>query len=149
MSITVLGPAGSCEFPWFQYALLRDNVRHHFERGDGSGAFSELHRIAEAASGRIVVARALLLHEQLARAQALCLLPISKLAISAQTQAVLDPEQGDVPTLSTQLIGANHSLPWVGEKTQTLGDVFGNVCAALLAITEGAREADVVEVIDG
>jgi len=148
MSITFIGPAGSCEFPWVQFALLRDNVMHHFERCDVSVSFSELHRIAEATGGRKVTASAARLREQVARAQALCILPIAKLAISAWTKAVLLPKSGMLLNSSTEIIGAQVSLPWVSGTPQTLGDIFGNVCSALLEITKYATESDVVEVID-
>jgi hypothetical protein len=148
MSITFIGPSGSCEFPWVQYALLRDNVLHHFERSDVSASFSELHRIAEATGGRRVSASAARLREQIARAQALCILPIAKLAISAWTRAVLFPKSGVLLSGSTELIGPQVSLPWVSGNPQTLGDIFGNVCSGLLEITKYATDSDVVEVID-
>ena len=149
MSITFIGPAGSCEFPWIQYALSADNVLHHLEHMKVTDVFRELHRVGEALGGRTVIASAMRLREELSQAQALCLMPVDRLAISAQTKAVLsmptDPELGT----PTEIVGPRLRLPWTVAEPRSLGDIFGNLVTGLLEITRGAKESDTVEVIDG
>lgn len=149
MSITFIGPAGSCEFPWIQYALLRDNVLHHFEQMEATDTFRELHRMGHALGGQPVTVSAIRLRDELTQAQALCILPVDMLAISARTKALLfmqsDPPQGS----PTEIIGLRLRLPWTVEEPSGLGDIFGNLVIALLEITSEAKELDVVEVIDG
>lgn len=148
MSITFIGPAGSCEFPWIRYALLRDSVLHHYDHGQMSPSFSELYRVGDALGGRRLSLPARNLRAQLTRAQALCMLSISNLAVSARTKAVigLTPDVQDGPV--TQLIGPNLHRPWLSGELQTLGDVFGQLIRDLLQITSGSSLSDVVEVVD-
>lgn len=150
MSMTFIGPAGSCEFPWIQYALLRDNIAHYFGSIGKPGSFSELQRAGEALGGRTVIASALRLREEVARAQALCLLSVDKLAISSPTKDLFFLHR--MPTqpsfLPTRIIGLDLPLPWSGGEPRSLGDIFGNLIESLLAITQGARDTDIVEVID-
>ena len=150
MSMIFIGPSGSCEFPWIQYALLRDNITHYFGSKGRAGGFSELQRAGEALGGRAVTASAMRLREEMARAQALCLLTLDKLAISDRTKDVffLHRMPAHPPFLSTQLAGLDLQLPWSGGEARSLGDVFGTLIESLLAITQGARDTDVVEVID-
>ncbi len=150
MSMTFIGPSGSCEFPWIQYALLHDNIAHYFGQKGKIEAFSELHRAGEALGGRAVTASALRLREEVSRARALCLLTVDKLAISDRTKDVLflhlmpaQPQER-----STHIVGVTLRLPWSGEEPKSLGDVFGNLVESLLAITQGAQDTDIVEVID-
>lgn len=151
MSMIFIGPAGSCEFPWIQYALLRDNIAHYFEQKGKGESFSELQRAGEALGGRAVTASALRLREEVSKAQALCLLTVDKLAISDHTKDVLFlhlmPAQPSLQSL--QIDGFDLQLPWSGGEPRLLGDVFGNLIESLLAITQGAQDKDVVEVIDG
>lgn len=148
MSMTFIGPAGSCEFPWIQYALLQDNVQHHFKQTRKPELFRELHRVGEALGGRTVTVSAARLREELSHAQALCIVPVEKLAISAQTQAVLSvhERQAEAPT---EPASPWQRLPWTIAEPRLLGDIFGNLVAGLLDITRGAGEADLVEIIDG
>lgn len=150
MSMTFIGPSGSCEFPWIQYALLRDNIAHYFGQKGRAESFSELQRAGEALDGRAVTASALRLREEVSRAQALCLLTVDKLAISDRTKDVLFlhlmPAQS--PFQPTQIVGLNLQLPWIGGEPRSLGDVFGNLIESLLAITQGTQDMDIVEVID-
>ncbi len=148
MSIAFVGPAGSCEFPWIQYALLRDNILHHLGKGALTPEFQEVYRIGEALGGVQIVISAQRLHEQLKMAQELCALDISTLAVSARTKAVITMDI-DLPAgPPTTVIGVSLNLPWLSGDMQTLGDVFGRLVTKLLAITQGATETDVVEVVD-
>lgn len=150
MSMTFIGPSGTCEFPWIQYALLRDNIFHYLERTQPAGAFPELRRAGEALGGRTVATSALRLRDEAARAQALCTLAVEKLAISSVTKGILlmhaDPQSS--PELPTEVVGLKIELPWLGGEAKSLGDVFGNLIAGLLDITRGAKDTDQVEVID-
>ncbi len=148
MSMTFIGPAGSCEFPWIQYALLHDNVLHHFKNKEEAGSFCELHRAGEALGGRTVTVSAMRLREELSQAQALCLVPVEKLAISAQTQAILSVQTDRQPDGLPELASPWLRLPWTIAEPRSLGDIFGNLVAGLLDITSGAKESDLVEVID-
>lgn len=150
MSMIFIGPSGSCEFPWIQYALLRDNVAHYFGQKGKVEAFSELQRAGEALGGRAVTASALRLREEVSRAQALCLLTVDKLAISDRTKDVLflHPMSAQPPSQPTQIVGSDLQRPWCGGEPRSLGDVFGNLIESLLAITQGAQDRDIVEVID-
>lgn len=150
MSMTFIGPSGSCEFPWIQYALLRDNVLHYFGATGTATTFSELQRAGEALGGRTVTASALRLREEVARAQALCLLPVDKLAISDRTRDILCLHLGPAssPKQPTQIVGLDLQLPWIGGELRSLGDVFGNLVEGLLEITRDAQDTDIVEVID-
>lgn len=150
MSLTFIGPSGTCEFPWIQYALLRDNLFHYFERTQSSGSFPELRRAGEALGGQTVTASAVRLRDEAARAQALCSLAVEKLAISSVTKYILlmhaDPQPP--PELPTEVVGLKIELPWLGGEAKSLGDVFGNLIAGLLDITRGANDTDQVEIID-
>lgn len=148
MSMTFIGPAGSCEFPWIQYALLQDNVQHHFKHEKEPEHFRELHRVAEALGGRVVTVSAARLREELSQAQALCIVPVEKLAISPQTQAVLSVHDRQLEA-STAPESPWRRLPWTIAEPRLLGDIFGNLVAGLLDITRGAGESDLVEIIDG
>lgn len=149
MSLTFIGPAGSCEFPWIRYALLRDTVLHHYDRGKMSPSFSELYRVSDALGGRRLALPARNLRAQLLRAQALCMLSISNLAVSARTRAVIGLETPAADGPPTQLIGPTLNRPWLPAEPQTLGDVFGQLVSGLLQITHGSSLSDVVEVVDG
>ena len=148
MSITFVGPAGSCEFPWIQYALLRDNVLHHLGKGAITQEFQEIYRIGDTLGGVQIVLSAQRLHDQVKQAQELFALDITCLAVSARTKAVISMDI-DLPAgPPTAIIGTSLNLPWLRDDMQTLGDVFGRLATKLLAITEGATETDVVEVMD-
>jgi len=149
MSMTFIGPAGSCEFPWIQYAILHDNVLHHFAQQENPDRFREIHRVSEALGGRIVTVSAMRLHEELSQAQALCIVPVEKLAISAQTQAILGAHTERQSEDRNELSSPWLHLPWTVAEPRQLGDIFGNLVAGLLDITSGAKESDLVEVIDG
>jgi len=147
MSIVFIGPSGACEFPWIQYALLRDNVLHHLEKADAPAQFGELVQAGESLGGRTVRVSALRLHEQAARAQALCTLPIDALAVSAETRAILFMQPAAPQTHAAQSPFHLVRLPWLSGEMDTLGDIFEVLCAELLEITRGATESDLVEVV--
>lgn len=150
MSMTFIGPSGSCEFPWIQYALLRDTLLHHFGATEPAMAFSELERAGAALGSRSTTTSALRLRQEVERAQPLCRLASDKLAISDRTKDVLFLHYVPAsPTRDeTHLIGTELHLPWVGGEPRYLGDVFGNLVEALLDITRDAQDTDIVEVID-
>ena len=148
MSMTFIGPAGSCEFPWIQYALLHDNVLHHFKHTEEAVRFREIHRVGKALGGRTVTVSAMRLREELSHAQALCIVPVEKLAISAQTQAILSVQTAQQSDGLPELKSPWLRLPWTIAEPRSLGDIFGNLVAGLLDITSGAKESDLVEIID-
>ena len=149
MSLSIIGPCGSCESPWIRYALLRDNVMHHLEGGTVSSRFLNLYSMAAALGGAPVTVSARRLHEEAAEiVDKLLERPATELAISARTQAII---RFDVPLPvgpPTMLLPDLASLPWVSPTSQTLGAVFGSLVRDLLRITDGAGEADLVHVID-
>ena len=126
MSMTFIGPAGSCEFPWIQYALLHDNVLHHFKYQDQEQAdrFRELHRAGEAVGSRTVTVSAMRLREELSQAQTLCIVPVEKLAISAQTQAILSLQTDGRTDGRSELANPAQRLPWTIAEPRSLGDIF-------------------------
>ena len=130
MSISFIGPAGSCEFPWIHHALLRDNVLHHFDHGQMSPLFHEIYSIADTLGGPPRDLRALTLRDEPKRAEGLC--P----GVAA----------GHGPP--TQIVGPHLNFPWLVNTPDTLGDVFGALIAALMQITDGATESDKVQVLD-
>lgn len=150
MSMTFIGPSGSCEFPWIQYALLRDTLLHHFGATEPRMAFSELERAGAALGSRSATTSALRLRREVERAQPLCLMASDKLAISDRTKDVLFLHcmPASPPRDGTHLVGTELHLPWVGDEARSLGDVFGNLVEALLDITRDAQDTDIVEVID-
>lgn len=148
MSISFIGPGGSCEYPWIHYALLRDNVLHHCEAGQLSLAFSEIYKISSALAGVPAQLSATKLRAELLSAKALVSRPISDLAISARTRAVLQFEQMLPLGPPTQIVGSELNLPWLAEGPESLGDVFGDLVQSLFLITEQAKDTDRVEVIE-
>lgn len=149
MSLTFIGPAGSCELPWIQYALLYDNIEHHLKGKEPAATFIELHRVGEALGGRTVTVSATGLANELRQAQVLCDLSGDQLAISLRTKTVLfNLLTEQPPRSSTELVGPRLRLPWLPADITTLGSIFGPVIAHLLAITKEADDSDVVEVID-
>lgn len=148
MSITFIGPSGSCEVPWIRYALLRDNVLHHLDHGAPSPAFSEVYRVGQVLGGKSLILPAIKLREEIARARSLCLVPIEQMAISARTRAVLSMEEdlpGGPPTF---VVGNQTQLPWLSGDPSRLGEVFGTLVDSLLALTRDATETDTVEVLE-
>ncbi len=148
MSISLIGPKGTYEFPWIRYALLRDNILHYLEHGVCTPAFTETYKIGISIGGSPALLSAQKLREEISRAQALCLLPIDKLAISARTLAVLRFESSLPEGPPTRVVGVDLNLPWLSNKSQQLSDVFGDLVTALLEITEGASDSDTVEVVE-
>lgn len=149
MSLTFIGPAGSCELPWIQYALLQDNVEHHLKGTETDAAFSELHHVGDAVGGPSVITSAARLHQELLAAQVLCDWSVEKLAISARTKAVLFDPLADLPVgVDTEALSPLQRLPGISPVSQTLGDVFGTLITMLLQITQGASTTDQLEIID-
>ncbi len=148
MSISFLGPSGSCEYPWIHYALLRDNILHHCEQGQITTRFSETYKISGSLAGLQTFVSATKLREEMHIAQDLLQRPIADLALSARTRAVLSFEQALPLGPPTQVVGPDLTLPWLSNEPQTLGQVFGDLLTSLLHITEGAKDTDRVEVIE-
>jgi hypothetical protein len=150
MSLCFAGPGGEVEQRWIVYALLRDNIQHHIERGRPTPAFEEIHRVAQALGGGQVTLSAIRLRSELERAQAsLGQRPISELAISVRTRAVLYGMWPLPETDSTIVVGADpRVIPWLPSRDCTLDEVFGNLIRRLLAVSGNAREDDRVEVTD-
>jgi hypothetical protein len=149
MSLSYVGPKGSFEDRWIVFALLRDNVQHHLEGGTRSPDFADLHAISSALGGGQVKIDARALHAQLERAAVLFPRPIDDLAISLLTKTafhLLWPPRGEQETALVK--DTMDSVPGILGEPRTLHDVFGHFVEQLLAITEGAAEGEVVEVID-
>lgn len=148
MSISFVGPAGSCEFPWIHYALLRDNILHHFDHGQMSPSFHEIYAIADTLGGPPVDLSALTLRAELCRAKQLCITPAHELAVSAATKSVLCPGVESSHGPATQIVGPHLNFPWLVTTPDTLGDVFGGLIEALIEITAGATATDKVQILD-
>lgn len=97
MSLTLIGPAGSCELPWIQYALFQGNIEHHLKGPETGATFSELYHVSDAVGGPSIATSAARLHQELLAAQVLCDWPVEKLAISARTKAILFVPLADPP----------------------------------------------------
>ena len=148
MSISLLGPRGTYECPWIRYALLRDNILHHLEHGVFTTAFAETYKIGLVLGGAPILLSASKLREESSRAQALCRLPIDKLAISARTLAVLRFESTLPEGPPTRIVGGDLTLPWLASDAQHLADVFGDLVHAILTMTEETTETDQVDVVE-
>ena len=133
-----MGPSGAFETTWLSYALLRDNFAHHVQRPEGlPGDGGALIMAAKALGGLKVSVSAEELRRQIMQMSALRHLPITQLAIGDRTRAVIArrwplPEQ-NATTLVTDLA----ALEGVPRNAHVLGEVFGNVIDALLAIPQG------------
>ncbi len=149
MSLLFEGPSGSCERRWIVYALLRDNVQHHLEKGRPGGAFSNLHKVAEALGGQPVEMSAAGLRTELEKSKVLVKRPIEDLAISARTRAVISlrwpPPDTEETALASDIV---ESIPMLTGNEETLGDVFGGLVDELLSLSQGASADAVVRVTD-
>lgn len=148
MSLTFLGPGGSFERRWIVYAMLRDNVQHHLEHGEPSPEFAALHAIGDAlASGEISVS-AVTLRAEIERARELLARPIEDFAVSYRTRAVysfmVQPREAGTLLASE----AEWTIPFSTEGAKTLGDLFGTLVEELMRVTNGAKAADEVKVLD-
>ena len=149
MSLSFIGPSGSYEVPWIRYALLRDNVLRHLDKDHYSQAFAALFRIGHALGGTEVRLSAKQLQEEAGRAHAgLAELPISELAISARTQAIIELETMLPAGPPTYIIGPTAVAAWVAGGGGALGGGLKGVSPGLPAITANAQAGDVVEVYD-
>ncbi|HRI51079.1 MAG TPA: hypothetical protein PLW65_12935 [Pseudomonadota bacterium] len=149
MSLSFIGPSGSYEVPWIRYALLRDNVLRHLDKDSYSPAFGALYRIGHALGGTEVRLSAVQLQEEAGRAHAgLAELPISELAISARTKAIIELETMLPAGPPTYIVGPTALAAWVASDAVTLADAFKAITQALLAITANAQHGDIVEVYD-
>jgi hypothetical protein len=150
MSLYFRGPTGSFEQPWVLYALMRDCVQHHLERGAVTRAFRAVHRISRALrEGNVVVpARRLNVEARFLR-RALRDLPVTDLAISAHTLAAYTPRVRAGLRRRTRVVGRSAlSLPLVPERGGSLHDLFGPLLDELVRITAGARVGELVDVHD-
>jgi len=148
MSLSFIGPGGSFERRWIVYAMLRDNVQHHLEKGTPSPEFAAMHAIGDAlASGEVTVS-ALSLRSEIERARELLARPIEDFAVSYRTRAVysfmMQPREAGT-LLATD---AEWTIPFSTEGAKTLGDLFGTLVEELLRVTEGAKPGDDLKVLD-
>ena len=148
MSLSVTGPGDTAEHRWITYALLCDNMLHHLERAPRTVVESYTRRPMPAA-GAWRSAHGCLRGE-LEMAAHLLDRPISDLAISARTPAVLDkpwtrPEGQD---RTTAPVLEELSLASLAPGAHTLTDAFGNLIRSLLNIPAGASEDDIFSVED-
>jgi hypothetical protein len=151
MSLCFTGPAGSVEQRWIVYALLRDNVQHYLERGQPTSCFTALHGAAEALGGGRALVDALNLRAEMEQARAeLLARPISDLAVSGRTLAVIDRMWPPPSEEGTKLLAEARCdrIPWLPANIGTFDQAFGHLVRRLLEITSGADEGDVVEVVD-
>jgi hypothetical protein len=122
MSLSFSSPAGAFEIRWIVYALLRDNVAHHLERGEPGGRFANLHRIAEALGGESISLPAVALHrEAIAIEDELLALPVSQLAISASTRAVINLRWPEVTGPASEIVGPLEMFGAITAGARTLG----------------------------
>ena len=149
MSLLFHGPKGSAEHRWIDYALLRDNVQHHLEGGSPAGAFTHLHAVADALGGRVVSLPAAEIHAELDRARALLTRPVSELAISTRTHAVVSYAWPPPAEQRTRLVKDESTpLPSLTGRETTLADVFGSLLDDLMRITDGAAAGQQLTVTD-
>jgi hypothetical protein len=149
MSLAFQGPNGAFERRWIVYAMLRDNVQHHLEGGTPTEAFSALHALSTALSSGEVKVPARQLHAEMTRARELLERPISDLAVSIRTRAVLALCQSFPDLRGTELVSVAQwtaHLPICG--AETLADVFGSLVQELLRVTEEATEEDLLIATD-
>jgi hypothetical protein len=149
MSLSFVGPGGGFERRWIVYAMLRDNVQCHLEGGTPSPEFAELHALGDALAVGKASVSAVALRDQIQKAKALLSRPISDMAVSLRTRAVcmlifpLPDVRGAALASMT-----GWSVPFPMEGAATLGDVLGSLVEEFLTITEGAKEGDLVTVVD-
>jgi len=149
MSLTFVGPKGSAEHRWIEFALLRDNVQHHLEGGTPGDGFATLHRITEALGGKEVELSAADLNAELTKAKdALAKRPVAELAISTRTRSVVERLWPIPPGAETSLLASTPSSHLVSGREQVMGDVFGGILDDLLRITDGAGPAQKLKVMD-
>lgn len=113
--------------------------------------FPALNTADQALGGNPVAVKALVLREELERASVLLARPITDLAVSTETRAIIDRSWRTKasPADRTTVADGTVAIPWLSPQVRTLDDVFGNLIRSLLAITKGASAADLVEVDDG
>jgi hypothetical protein len=149
MSFTFQGPTGSFERRWIVYAMFRDNVQHHLENGEVSEAFRELHQLGNAlVQGRVSVP-APELRREIQRSLPLLERSIDDLAVSVKTRSI-QMLRLPLPAISGTTLASEigWEAPFPLEGALTLSDAFGSLVAELLRITEGAKDGDLVTVID-
>jgi hypothetical protein len=149
MSLSFIGPGGSCERRWIVYALLRDNVQHHLEDGTPTAAFATLHALGDAlAKGEISVPIGAL-RAELDRVAPLLKRPVADLAVSSRTRAVCALELPLTSDRGTELAsGVGWEPPISLASVATLGDAFGSLVDELLRITADAAEDARLTVLD-
>ncbi len=150
MSLSFKSRKGTVEQRWIYYAMLRDNVQHHLEGGAPGGDFEALHAVGSALTlGRVAVPAGRLHDELVVARGALAAKPMHEFAVSLRTQAVVSLKWPPPERRETTVVGAHGSagLPTDASMT-TLGDAFGHLLDALIDLSEGAQETDVIEVVD-
>jgi len=149
LSLSFSSGRAAFEIRWIVWALLGDNIAHHLEPDGPSGRFTNIHRVSEAVGGSPVslpaaelYREATLIHDELLGR------PVSDLAISATTRAVIHMRWPEVSGPASEVVGPLEIFGSLTSGAKTLGDVFGHAVSALREITAVAAEDGVVEVVD-
>jgi hypothetical protein len=149
MTLAFHGPSGSFERRWIVYAMLRDNVQHHLERGTRGTEFAHLHALGDALVRGEVSVPASELRRELERVGDMLRLPIEELAVSVRTRSIQMlrfPVLTEGETVLAADIGWEAPFPLAD--ALTLDDAFGSLVAELLRVTESATPSAVVTVVD-
>lgn len=150
MTLLFMGPGGSFEERWMTYALLRDNVLHHVERGARGTRFHALYAVAGALEGNPVSVPARDLAAEIALGLELAgALPRAEFAVSGRTRAALQPGFDPVDPWATALArDAGIELGMIPAHAERLADVCGGFAEAVRRIAGGGADGAVVTVRD-
>jgi hypothetical protein len=152
MSLSFIGPKGAFERRWIVYALFRDNVQHHLEKGKPGADFAAIHSIADAlgsGSNGIEIPAAKLRAEIEIAKNKLRDIPISDLAVSLRTRAVVTRSFPLPDQPATALAGPmGWIVPWPTGHAETVGELFESFSDELLKILGDGSGNDVVTIID-
>ena len=149
MSFSFIGARGSFEIPWIQYALIRDNVAHHLEAKGGTDDFASIHRIASVVGeDPVTVPAAKLGREMRVVSERLLTLPVSELAVSAPTRAVLQFTWPVVAGPPSEVVGPALMFGALIDGAETLADVFGGAVESFLELTVDAGPSEELEVFE-
>ena len=109
-----------------------------------------MHRAGAALGRKVVSLNARCLQREMQRAQTRLLeRKIEDLAVSSRTLSVLDFSWPPPESETTMLLAeSGRSVSWIDPDLKNLDQVFGHLVRALLTITIGSAEGDVVEVSD-
>lgn len=149
MSLMFAGPGGSFEARWMVYAMLRDNVQHHMEKGVPSARFACLHQVSRALGGGSVTLDAATLAEELSALKEVMALPVADLAVSTRTRAAITLQWPPPAEEGTTLLrDTDIKVPLLHAEVKQLGDVCAPFVSQLQAIIKGGDAGATVEVRD-